>query len=73
MSQEYPRRREVRDTAEEMLHILLENYANADESFDIDFLTDVRDLMREGVSFSDAVMIVGEDFAKPQEIQKCQR
>ena len=55
MSHEFPRRRDVRDMCEELLHALMANYNNDNEEFDQDFLTDVRDAMREGVPFSDAV------------------
>ena len=54
MSHEFPRRRDVRDMAEEMLHVLLSQH-DEDEGFDRYFLTMVRDLMREGVPFEDAV------------------
>jgi len=58
----WPRRRDVRGMCEEMLHVLLAhyddvhaNYGDADDGFDRYFLTVVRDLMREGVPFQDAV------------------
>jgi hypothetical protein len=63
MSHVFPRRRDVRDRCEELLSVLQANRFCAE--FDRDFLTGVRNLMRSGVPFEDAVgsyaMLPAED------------
>jgi hypothetical protein len=65
----FPRRRDVRSMAEEMLHALLANYDSVAEEFDRDFLTDVRDLMRDGVPFTDAVGAFAPEAATDGEME----
>ena len=60
MSREYPRRRDVRARCKELRDTLLANYNVFEGEFDRNFLTGVRDLMREGFSCEDAVLYQGE-------------
>ena len=56
MSEElFPRRRDVREMVEEVYNALLANYDDDFYEFNRNFLTGVRDLMRSGVPFADAV------------------
>jgi hypothetical protein len=51
------RRRDVRSMAEVILTVLLANYNTTEGGFDPEFLTEVRDLMREGASFVGAMEV----------------
>lgn len=61
MSHEYPRRRDVRERLLDIYEVLHANFDDLAEDFDRDFLTEVRDLMRDGIDLETAVVVVAGD------------
>jgi hypothetical protein len=65
---QYPRRREVRQMLTE-LHAALDSRLVEDDigefQFDLDFLTSIRDLMRDGLTFGDALVLMASPVYPP--------
>jgi hypothetical protein len=53
--QKFPRRRDVRNTCERVFEVLGDQLNDSAE-FGRDFLTDLRNLLRDGISFEHAVL-----------------
>lgn len=64
MSKQFPRRRDVRERLLSIYDVLHANFDPADGDFDRDYLTEVRDLLREGADLEPSILLAGPDEPK---------
>lgn len=64
MSKQFPRRRDVRERLLAIYDALHSNFDPETMDFDRDYLTDVRDLLREGAEVETAILLSGQEDPK---------